>query len=135
VDARLLLLPDERRAELGPTYSRVLHKVGRFPRVLLALPPLCLAGAFAYFAFQGRGPDYTSFDYPLFIPAAIFLVLAVGIFASHAFYNPRTAARLMVRMGRCACCARSLSGLTPGPDGCVVCSECGASWRAPTIAQ
>ncbi len=36
--------------------------------------------------------------------------------------------------GRCAQCLSSLRGLSPEADGCVVCPECAAAWRASRIA-
>jgi len=36
--------------------------------------------------------------------------------------------------GRCAQCLSSLRGIAPAEDGCVVCPECAAAWRASRIA-
>ncbi|MEQ8844349.1 MAG: hypothetical protein RIB58_05790 [Phycisphaerales bacterium] len=33
--------------------------------------------------------------------------------------------------GRCQACDYDLTGLTPDPDGCTTCPECGAAWRLP----
>jgi hypothetical protein len=42
---------------------------------------------------------------------------------------------LYLDLGRCPQCAYRLSDLKPEPDGCVVCPECGAAWRAEAIAK
>ncbi|MBX9737984.1 MAG: hypothetical protein K2X32_13770 [Phycisphaerales bacterium] len=36
--------------------------------------------------------------------------------------------------GRCAQCLSSLRGIAPAGDGCVVCPECAAAWRASRLA-
>lgn len=41
----------------------------------------------------------------------------------------RTAAQRLVPL-RCAVCGYALEGLNIEPDGCRVCPECGAAWRA-----
>ncbi len=38
----------------------------------------------------------------------------------------------LCKLGYCTCCGYPLEGLTPEPDGCTVCPECGAAWRMPT---
>jgi hypothetical protein len=35
---------------------------------------------------------------------------------------------------RCGACGYALAGLPPAADGCVVCPECSAAWRAERIA-
>lgn len=42
---------------------------------------------------------------------------------------------LYLELGRCAQCAYRLSDLKPEADGCVVCPECGAAWRAEAIGK
>ena len=36
----------------------------------------------------------------------------------------------LLTQGFCPACAHGLRGVPPGPDGCTVCPECGAAWRA-----
>lgn len=33
---------------------------------------------------------------------------------------------------RCHACDYNLEALTPDPDGCITCPECGAAWKLPT---
>lgn len=37
----------------------------------------------------------------------------------------------MLAIGRCINCGYDISGMSPDPDGCTVCPECGAAWRLP----
>lgn len=37
--------------------------------------------------------------------------------------------------GRCPSCAFSLEGLSPEPDGCILCPECGHAWNADRIVR
>ena len=41
-------------------------------------------------------------------------------------------ARIVAHHGYCATCGYQLAGLTPAPDRCTVCPECGSAWRIPT---
>jgi hypothetical protein len=41
----------------------------------------------------------------------------------------------MLRKRRCPACAYSLSGLTPEPDNCIQCPECGAAWKAERVGK
>lgn len=34
-------------------------------------------------------------------------------------------------IGRCRACNYNLENLTPDPDGCTTCPECGAAWKLP----
>jgi hypothetical protein len=45
---------------------------------------------------------------------------------------PRLAFKLR-SLGFCASCGYDLRSLTPAPDGCTVCPECGAAWRLPAV--
>lgn len=42
---------------------------------------------------------------------------------------------LYLAIGRCAQCAYRLTDLKPELDGCVVCPECGAAWKAGGIGK
>jgi len=44
-------------------------------------------------------------------------------------YDWARAARVIADSGLCACCASDLRGKTPGDDGLIQCTECGAAWR------
>ena len=43
----------------------------------------------------------------------------------------------LLAQGLCPACGHGVRGIPPGPDGCTVCPECGAAWRArgetPTV--
>ncbi len=137
VDSRLLLVPEVRRRELGSARvgaaRRMLRRIRRVPRVLLALPELTIAALCLYSASSFvNGPD-RGLTLVMLIPTSIFLLLGVGLLFSHAFYSPRQAARAMVGLSLCPSCARPLDGLPIDADGCAVCPECGGSWRPPTI--
>jgi hypothetical protein len=60
-----------------------------------------------------------------------------GLFIYVGMRNPgwvrRRRDRLAEQLARCdgcVACAYPLNGLAPEPDGCTVCPECGAAWRA-----
>jgi hypothetical protein len=61
------------------------------------------------------------------------LVLLVGMFwilERIPFHRSRTwLAHEVMTLKMCACCGYDLRSLPRQPDGCVVCSECGAAWR------
>ncbi len=40
---------------------------------------------------------------------------------------------IYIDAGRCAGCGYTLADLAAEPDGCVVCPECGAAWRADRL--
>ncbi len=42
-------------------------------------------------------------------------------------------AREMLRKSICPHCRFSLTGISPDPDGCTVCPECGAAWKLPPL--
>jgi len=44
--------------------------------------------------------------------------------------HARRLARAYAMTGHCGSCAYALDGLKPESDGCRVCPECGAAWRA-----
>lgn len=60
-----------------------------------------------------------------------FAVLALAIrFVPTILATWQQYASRLARSGRCGACGFELDGLTPEDDGCVVCPECGAAWRA-----
>jgi hypothetical protein len=61
--------------------------------------------------------------------AAPMLVGSVVMVLSHTVYDWTRAARVIADSGLCACCASDLRGKTPGDDGLIQCTECGAAWR------
>lgn len=137
VDSRLWLVPRTKRNELDPDEARLirrdLRRIGVIPRTLVALAPLSVAAFLGY----GVSTAIRERDRGLLTVAAcgfaLFLVVGLGLCWSHAFYNPRRAARALAARCRCASCTRSLRGLPSDEDGCTVCPRCGASWLAPTI--
>jgi len=47
--------------------------------------------------------------------------------------SPGHAKRAMLRAGLCAACAYPIRDLTPEPDACTICPECGAAWRLESV--
>ncbi len=43
--------------------------------------------------------------------------------------SPEHAKRALLRSGLCPSCAYKLDDITPEPDGCIICPECGGAWR------
>jgi ssDNA-binding Zn-finger/Zn-ribbon topoisomerase 1 len=139
VDSRLFLVAPERKQELGPErcgeIRRTLRKVGAVGRVLVALGPGAIAVVCWFSLIQMSGERETALKVVLFIGGALFTAVTVGLFLGHGFYSPRRAARVLAAEGLCASCLHALRGLTPEADGCVVCPECGGSWRAAVVAS
>lgn len=48
---------------------------------------------------------------------------------------PKINATLLLVAGRCPQCAYVLEDLKSEPDGCIVCPECGAAWKAEAIGK
>lgn len=75
--------------------------------------------------------------------AGVGLVLLVGLIVLanrvYAAYVRRGAlsqiARTAVAEGVCGSCAFSLQGAPEGPNGCLVCPECGAAWRSERVVM
>ena len=62
--------------------------------------------------------------------AAVVPVGLAGAFVVHnRFYWPRFGVRMFLREGECPACEYRMAALSPEPDGCTVCPECGAAWR------
>ena len=137
VDSRLWLADRARREELGPMLRRDLRSelraVGRAPRVLVALLP-GLGAVFFGMGLLGSAPNAVV-STVMAGGLLLFGSLIVGVLFSHAFYSTRRAARVLVAASRCPSCLYPLQGLPLDADGCVVCPECGSSWRPPTIGQ
>jgi hypothetical protein len=64
------------------------------------------------------------------------IAVAIWFFTqSRTAFSPRSwlffpkGSACLPRHGFCAACINDLTGLTPEPDGCTVCPECGAAWR------
>ncbi|MBY0112662.1 MAG: hypothetical protein K2Y21_07565 [Phycisphaerales bacterium] len=61
--------------------------------------------------------------------------LVVGVVQTFVIYKAARwlwapiEAREMLRKCLCPHCRFSLVGISPDPDGCTVCPECGAAWR------
>ena len=62
--------------------------------------------------------------------ATTFLWLAYEYMRWEKSYSKKIAGRLK-RDVLCPACLEDLSALHPDPDGCTVCTECGAAWRLP----
>jgi hypothetical protein len=65
------------------------------------------------------------FATPVVLLASAFLV--VGL---RARFGARAVATACRNMGVCAACGYDIGSLAPGPDGRVVCPECGVAWRS-----
>ena len=78
------------------------------------------------------GPCGLIGGFVLLAPAAGMLTwwLTLGSVRRRRF---RRLADVYLGSGRCASCAYALAGLAAEEDGCVVCPECGAAWRADRL--
>jgi hypothetical protein len=65
-----------------------------------------------------------------FFPAFLFVWMGVFWYFHLAVFKP-WAKRHKLAIGRCRACDYTLESLTPDPDGCTTCPECGAAWRLP----
>lgn len=76
---------------------------------------------------------------PSFRSVPIFWIVVVVSVVGFRFWARRAAAgnlaRTAVAEGVCGACAYSLQDLATEPDGCLVCPECGAAWRAERITR
>jgi hypothetical protein len=99
---------------------------------ILALPILLLAAsAPAYLAFSLKWP------LGLMLLAAIplgVLPALVTIFVVRRA-TTRRIANVYAHAGFCGSCGHDLRGATTEPDGCTICTECGAAWRVGTDPQ
>lgn len=64
---------------------------------------------------------------PVAILAATLLALS---WLDRRVIKPRLATFRLLR-GLCAGCRYSIAAISPDPDGCTVCPECGAAWKLP----
>jgi hypothetical protein len=71
------------------------------------------------------------------IIGAFLITMGVNVFLNfgRAGAGERAAADALLRRGLCASCLYGLGGLTPEPDGCLVCPECGGAWRAERVRE
>lgn len=76
---------------------------------------------------------------PSFRSVPIFWIVVVASVVGFRFWARRAAAgnlaRTAVAEGVCGACAYSLQDLATEADGCLVCPECGAAWRAERITR
>jgi hypothetical protein len=85
---------------------------------------LIIFGSAAYNSlFPGGAPIIRSI---IFWGGLVTLALGLRILARRD--SAPVLASTMVSFGVCGSCGYTLQGLTPDPDGCLVCPECGAAW-------
>jgi hypothetical protein len=79
-------------------------------------------------ADAGRAPADLDLWFALLTPLILFCTALWTAIMMHTCWcwAARHGAR---RAAICAACGYDLHGLTPEPDGCTVCPECGAAWR------
>ncbi len=71
------------------------------------------------------GPIWMIIAYSFVVASVLgFLMLGVAYQPMLRWYAERRIAR-----GECGVCEFSLDGLSPEPDGCTLCPECGAAWK------
>jgi hypothetical protein len=63
--------------------------------------------------------------------AVLGLVLGVMTFRYKFRQSPEKIVEAALRERCCPSCNYSLSGISPDPDGCTTCPECGAAWCFP----
>lgn len=62
-------------------------------------------------------------------PVGVPLVFARAGYWYMSRIRHRQMIQALIDTGLCATCAYRIDNLVAGPDGCVVCPECGAAWR------
>lgn len=135
LDSRLVLLPAERKVEVGNDklldMRRQIRSIGAVPRMLTAiLVPLTL-GAAPVIVTGGSEAGWV-------VGTSIVLVLGVlfglPVYFGRNWLPPAKSVRALVAAGWCGSCGRDITSLPPEVDGCVVCRGCAASWRTvPTM--
>jgi len=128
LDSRLVLLPADRRAEVGESVvamRRRLRGIGRIGRFVVALIVL------AVFLVPGVMLARTEPSGWIFlaVAAGVSLLLAVGILRGTTWLPPRKMVRSLSDAGWCGSCGRDILALPVAEDGCVTCRGCSASWR------
>ncbi len=66
----------------------------------------------------------------IFYPMFFVVWMGVYFYFHFAVFKPWSK-RHKLAIGRCRACDYNLENLTPDPDGCTTCPECGAAWRQP----
>jgi hypothetical protein len=138
IDSHLKLLDPAMREQFSPEFwervRRDARRVGRIPRVLVALIPgafglLALFGVVSMLLSQNR---LTSGDliagsvgggFGLFL-----LFMSYVIVRSYNFGGPAFIAPVLRSHGLCAACGQTTDGLAPAADGFVTCPRCGSGW-------
>lgn len=88
---------------------------------------LGLVGIFTgFFVTPGHRMAWMHLSFLLFIP--VFIFLFINFWTRRAYAN--WVIRAAVDEGHCPACGYAFANRAPQSDGCVVCSECGAAWKA-----
>jgi len=128
LDSRLVLLPADRRAEVGESVVamrrrlRGIGRIGRFAVALIVLAVFLVPGVM----LARTEPSGWIF---LAVAAGVSLLLAVGILRGTTWLPPRKMVRSLSDAGWCGSCGRGILTLPVAEDGCVTCRGCSASWR------
>ncbi len=76
--------------------------------------------------------SYGWFDLAMLLFMAVMFGLPMAMMTyCMAWRSPEHARDALLEYDLCPGCVHGLGGIPPEPDGCVVCPECGAAWRAP----
>ena len=130
-----------RRADLPASVPGDVHEAvgGATPAFLVpfAVAWLLAFATLAFFALRAGDSHTGLFDSAVRLGGVLVMGMAPLILirlGSRFIFGP-AAIRACLRLRRCPSCAYDLATLTPEPDGCTVCPECGAAWRlAGTVA-
>ena len=130
LDPWLVLLPDDRRQQLGPeavaAMRRRIRGNGRLGRWAVASAIMLSAAAGCTLLLLLLGRSAWPWVAALAGSAPLFaLVTIVG----NQFCPPAKCVALLIQHFWCGSCGRDLSALTPAKDGCITCPACSASWR------
>jgi hypothetical protein len=129
-----LVRPDDLRDGLTDFQRRELrmvvpHRPVEFVLKIVGLILLMqvVGAAWVYFT-QGIQPKASAVRIMVHLGVVSTLFLSIALV--HWFVRRRRAVGRCLRWGVCASCGYSLRDAIEHDDGCVVCSECGAAWKA-----
>jgi len=130
------LTPDPAEHAALQSLSRRVRAIGRPVRIvtgitLMALgaagPPvlvvMALRGGLGQIANERRGLVLT------LLSPFIFGIPGWRLLKSRWGMRPAAVRRVILDAGRCPSCVHTLGTGAPAPDGCVVCTNCGAAWK------
>jgi hypothetical protein len=97
---------------------------------------LMLWFSFQAFRLSGTLPQGAR-SHPLRVmwPPALVSLLGLASWVQTLLQTAPAIAEDRLRKNRCPSCEYTLAGLSPDPDGCRTCPECGAAWRTGALGK